>query len=111
MKYALLALICAVVFLVCFLVDKLIGLLFPKSKTEKSGNVVRLPRRNAVAGVLLVFVPLVVFLFFIPEGAASIPSIRTTSTSRTSSAVFQRNRSRSHSNSFRYRTSVHRDRP
>lgn len=72
MKYVLLAAVCAVVFLVCFLVDKLFGLLFRKSKTEQSGNVVRLPRRNAIAGVLLSFVPLVVLLFFIPEGGDTL---------------------------------------
>lgn len=72
MKYLLLLLLCAAVFLVCFLIDKLFGLLFPKSKTEKSGNVVRLPRRNAVAGILLIFVPLVVLLFLIPEGGDTL---------------------------------------
>ena len=75
MKYVLLLLLCAVVFLVCFLIDKLFALIFPKSKTEKSGNVVRLPRRNAVAGVLLVFVPLVVLLFFIPEGGDTLMTV------------------------------------
>ena len=68
-------LLCAVVFLACFLIDKLFALIFPKSKTEKSGNVVRLPRRNAIAGVLLIFVPLTVLLFFIPEGGDTLMTV------------------------------------
>ena len=75
MKYVLLLLLCAVVFLACFLIDKLFALIFPKSKTEKSGNVVRLPRRNAIAGVLLIFVPLTVLLFFIPEGGDTLMTV------------------------------------
>ena len=75
MKYVLLAALCALVFLVCFLIDKLFSLIFPRSKTEKSGNVVRLPRRNAVAGILLIFVPLVVLLFFIPEGGDTLMTV------------------------------------
>ncbi len=75
MKYLLLLLLCAAVFLVCFLIDKLFSLLLPKSEAEKSGNAVRLPRRNAVAGILLIFVPLVVLLFFIPEGGDTLMSV------------------------------------
>lgn len=75
MKYLLLLGLCALVFLACFLIDKLLGLLFPKSDTEKSGQSVRLPRRNAIAGVLLLFVPLAVLLFLIPEEGDALVSV------------------------------------
>jgi len=44
MKYVLLLLFCALVFLVCFLVDKLLQKLFPKHELEKSKSVVRRKR-------------------------------------------------------------------
>ncbi len=75
MKYILLLGLCALVFLACFVVDKLLGLLFPKTDAEKSGQVVRLPRRNAIAGVLLLFVPLAVLLFLVPEGGDTLVSV------------------------------------
>ena len=47
-KYVFVLIVCAVVFLVCFLIDSLLKLLFPKSRLEKSKQVVRPPRRSAV---------------------------------------------------------------
>ena len=55
MKLLFVVLICAFVFLVCFLIDTLFKLIFPKSKLEKSTQVVRPPRRRAVIGVILTF--------------------------------------------------------
>ena len=55
MKLLFVVLICAFVFLVCFLIDTLFKLIFPKSKLEKSKQVVRPPRRSAVIGVILTF--------------------------------------------------------
>ena len=52
-KYVFVLIVCAVVFLVCFLIDSLLKLLFPKSRLEKSKQVVRPPRKSAVAGVIL----------------------------------------------------------
>ena len=49
MKYVLLLLFCALVFLVCFLVDKLLQKLFPKHELEKSKSVVRPPQKSATA--------------------------------------------------------------
>ena len=43
MKLLFVVLICAFVFLVCFLIDTLFKLIFPKSKLEKSKQVVRPP--------------------------------------------------------------------
>ena len=54
-KYVFVLIVCAVVFLVCFLIDSLLKLLFPKSRLEKSKQVVRPPRRSAVIGVILTF--------------------------------------------------------
>ena len=51
-KYVFVLIVCAVVFLVCFLIDSLLKLLFPKSRLEKSKQVVRPPRRSAVIGVI-----------------------------------------------------------
>lgn len=67
MKYWFLLLLCAFVFLVCFLVDLLLKKLFPKDKLEKSKQCVRLPRREAIFGVLLVFAAVVVFVRFLPQ--------------------------------------------
>ena len=44
MKYVLLLGFCAVIFLICFLIDKLIQKLFPKHELEKSKTVVRRAR-------------------------------------------------------------------
>lgn len=35
-KYVFVLIVCAVVFLVCFLIDSLLKLLFPKSRLEKA---------------------------------------------------------------------------
>ena len=67
MKYWFLLLLCAFVFLVCFLVDLLLKKLFPKDKLEKSKQCVRLPRREAIFGVLLVFAAVVVLVRFLPQ--------------------------------------------
>ena len=75
MKYVLLAILCGLVFLVCFLIDTLVKRLRPKTELEKGKLVVRLPRRSAIFGVLLLFFPLVVVLFFMPEGGSVIISV------------------------------------
>lgn len=66
MKYLLVLLLCAVVFLICFLIDLLLKALFPKSKLENSKNVVRPPRRSAVFGVILSFLGVVVLVKYLP---------------------------------------------
>ena len=65
MKYVLLLGFCAVIFLICFLIDKLIQKLFPKHELEKSKTVVRPPRKSAVFGVLLLVFPLMALLFWL----------------------------------------------
>ena len=67
MKYVLLLGFCAAIFLICFLIDKLIQKLFPKHELEKSKTVVRPPRKSAVFGVLLLVFPLMALLFWMPE--------------------------------------------
>lgn len=67
MKYLFLLIICAVVFLLCFLIDLLLKKLFPKEAIEKGKQVVRLPRRGAIFGVILVFTALVVFVRILPQ--------------------------------------------
>ena len=47
-KYVFVLIVCAVVFLVCFLIDSLLKLLFPKSRLEKSKQVVRPPRSDVL---------------------------------------------------------------
>ena len=72
MRFVWILLIGAVVFLCCFLVDKLLGKLFPKSALEKSKNVVRPPRKSAIFGTLMVFFPIVALLFWMPEGGDTL---------------------------------------
>ena len=72
MKYVILLAFCAAIFLICYLIDTLIKRLFPRSELEKSKQVVRLPRKSAVFGILLLFLPLVVLLFFLPEGGDTL---------------------------------------
>ena len=60
MKLWAIAILCAFVFLVCFLVDLLLRKLFPKEKIEKSKQVVHLPRRQAIFGIILTFAAIVV---------------------------------------------------
>ena len=45
-KYIFVLIVCAVVFLICFLIDTLFKVIFPKSKLEKSKQVVRPPRKT-----------------------------------------------------------------
>lgn len=68
MKYLLVLIICAVVFLVCFLIDLLCKALFPKSKLEKSKTVVRPPRRSAIFGIILSFLGAAVLVRCLPQG-------------------------------------------
>lgn len=65
--YILMLLICAAVFLVCFLIDTLLKLIFPKSKLEKSKQAVRPPRRSAVIGVILAFAGVVALIRIVPQ--------------------------------------------
>lgn len=61
-KYIFVLIVCAVVFLICFLIDTLFKVIFPKSKLEKSKQVVRPPRKSAVAGVILTFAGVAVLI-------------------------------------------------
>lgn len=61
-KYIFVLIVCAVVFLICFLIDSLFKVIFPKSKLEKSKQVVRPPRKSAVAGVILTFAGVAVLI-------------------------------------------------
>lgn len=72
MKIWMIVAVCAFVFLVCFLLDTLFKHLFPKSKLEKGKQAVRPARRSATFGVILLFVPVVVLLFFMPEGGDTL---------------------------------------
>ena len=72
MKIWMIVGVCAFVFLVCFLLDTLFKHLFPKSKLEKSKQAVRPARRSATFGVILLFVPVVVLLFFMPKGGDTL---------------------------------------
>ena len=67
MKLILVAAICAFVFLICFLIDTLFKLIFPKSRLEKSKQVVRPPRRSAVIGVILPFAGAAMLVKLLPE--------------------------------------------
>lgn len=67
MKYLLVLIICAVVFLVCFLIDLLLKAIFPKSRLEKSKQVVRPPRRSVVFGIILTFLGAAVLIRKLPE--------------------------------------------
>lgn len=66
-KYVFVLIVCAVVFLVCFLIDTLLKLIFPKSRLEKSKQVVRPPRRSAVIGVILTFAGAAMLVKLLPE--------------------------------------------
>lgn len=67
MKLILVAAICAFVFLICFLIDTLFKLIFPKSRLEKSKQVVCPPRRSAVIGVILTFAGAAMLVKLLPE--------------------------------------------
>ncbi len=75
MKIWMIVAVCAFVFLVCFLIDTLLKHLFHKSKLERSKTAVRPARRSATFGVLLLFIPVVVLLFFMPEGGDTLLTI------------------------------------
>ena len=63
----------AAVFLICFLVDLLVKKLFSSRRFQTENPAVRPPRRSAVIGVLLLFVPIAVLLRLLPpEGSALI---------------------------------------
>ena len=57
------AIVCALVFLICFGIDKLLQRLFPKTELEKGKNVVRPARKSAVFGVILTFASVAVTVF------------------------------------------------
>lgn len=67
MKIILLLILCGLVFLVCFLVDRLLQKLFPKSDLEKSKNVVRPARRSAIIGILLLLAAVLAAVFVLPR--------------------------------------------
>lgn len=67
MKILPLLIVCALVFLLCFAVDKLLGRLFPKTEVEKNGNVVRPARRSVIIGILLLFTALCTAVFALPK--------------------------------------------
>ena len=66
-KYLFVLIVCAAVFLVCFLIDTLFKLIFPKSRLDKSKQVVRPPRRSAVIGVILTFAGAAMLVKLLPE--------------------------------------------
>ena len=71
MRLLALALVCALVFLLCFLVDLLIKRLRRTSELEKSRRTVRPAHRSVVFGLILVLAPvLVMLLLYPPEGDA-----------------------------------------
>ena len=57
------AIVCAVVFLLCWLVDTACKKLFPKQELEKGKNIVRPARKSAVFGVILTFAAVSVAVF------------------------------------------------
>ena len=59
--------ICAVVFLLCFLIDTLIKALRPKSGLGKGVKFVRMPRRSFLFGMILLLFPVVAVLFWLPK--------------------------------------------
>ena len=67
MRLILVVAICAFVFLICFLIDTLFKLIFPKSKLEKSKQAVRPPRRSAVIGIILTFAGAAMLVKLLPE--------------------------------------------
>ena len=59
--------LCAVVFLLCFLVDTLLKALRPKSGLGKGVKFVRMPRRSFLFGMILLLFPVVAILFWLPK--------------------------------------------
>ena len=70
-----LLIVAAVVFGLCFLLDRLFQKLFPKSDLQKSKKTVRMPRRCVVFGILLLTVSFAVLLFFGSDTLLLIGSI------------------------------------
>lgn len=66
-KYLFVLILCAVVFLCCFLIDLLLRVIFPKSDREKSKKTVRPPRRSAVIGIILTFAGTAMLVKLLPE--------------------------------------------
>ena len=59
--------ICAVVFLLCFLIDRLVKALRPKSGLGKGVKFVRMPRRSFIFGIILLLFPVAAVLFWLPK--------------------------------------------
>ena len=72
MKYIFLLILMAAVFLACFLVDLLLRKLFPANRLQTQNPPVRPPRRSAVFGVLLLFLPVAVLLRLMPEDGGTL---------------------------------------
>ena len=68
--------ICAVVFLLCFLVDTLLKALRPKSGLGKGVKFVRMPRRSFLFGMILLLFPVVAILFWLPKDEAAAHWLR-----------------------------------
>lgn len=68
MKYILYILLIAVIFGLYALVDFLFKKLFARSKTEQSGQAVRLPRYSPILGLLIALLGLIALLFLPGEG-------------------------------------------
>lgn len=66
MQYLFYILLIAVIFGLIALADKLLQLIFPKNRTQKQGNAVRMPRYSLILGVILTVLA-VVLLLFLPE--------------------------------------------
>lgn len=64
MKYILYVLLIAVIFGLVALVDFLLGKLFPKSKTQKQGKAVRMPRYSFILGILVTLLCIIGLLFY-----------------------------------------------
>ncbi len=72
MPWLYLAIIGAVVFALCFLVDLLVKKIARKTSAEQNGKSVRMPRKGAVLGTLMLFLPVVILLFWMPEGGDTL---------------------------------------
>ena len=65
MPYVFLGFLCVFVFLVCFLVDMLLKKL---QKKKDGAETVRMPKRSAAFGILLICFAVCAFLFWVPAG-------------------------------------------
>lgn len=68
MNYVLYILLIAAIFGLIALLDFLFHKLFPKSKAEQSGQVVRLPRYSSILGLLMALLGIIALLFLPLEG-------------------------------------------